>query len=136
MRKDIQTRGSPGFTMVELVIVLAVMGALIGTFSLTLGNINEQSRLTTAAGTALSDLRYSQEVAMTERREVNFNVYASSNMYYASYQATGAGIVSPLNASRPLYVTLNYGDSKGVTITSSGLGGRLSFNSDGLPLIN
>lgn len=124
-----------GFSLVELVIVMVVSGILLLGVTVSIGRIDEDSRLAVTAGRALADLRYAQEKAMAEQREVNFWVNQGSNRYWSTYQATGNPVLSSLQ--EPLQVQLNQGDSRGVVITSTGLGGsRLSFNSDGVPLLN
>jgi type II secretory pathway pseudopilin PulG len=128
-------RRSAGFTLVEIVVVICVIVAFSGVVTVSFGKFDQDSRLNVAAGKALADLRYTQEVAMTERREVNFYV-SSSTRYYATYQA-GGNVKSPLNPGQSLSVNLNSGDAKGIVITSSAVSGsRLSFNSDGVPLLN
>ncbi len=123
-----------GFTLVELVIVMVVSGILVLGVTVSIGRIDEDSRLAVTAGRALADLRYAQEKAMAEQKEVNFWV-SNSNTYWATYQATGSPVLSSLQ--EPLQVQLNQGDSRGVVITSTDLGGsRLSFNLDGIPLLN
>jgi len=129
-------RRSPGFTLVEIIVVICVIVAFSGVVTISFGKFDQDSRLNIAAGKALSDLRWAQEVAMTERREVNFYV-SSSTSYYANYQVGGAGLKSPLDPSKTLSVNLNSGQTKGIVISSSGISGkRLSFDSDGVPFLN
>jgi len=129
-------RRSPGFTLVEIVVVICVIVAFSGVVTISFGKFDQDSRLNVAAGRVLADLRYAQEVAMTERREVNFYVTPSTT-YYANYQAGGANVKSPLNPGMSMSVTLNVDEFKGIVISSSGVSGsRLSFNSDGVPLLN
>lgn len=135
-------RRSPGFTLVEIVVVITVIAVFSGVVTISFGKFDQDSRLNITAGKALADLRYAQEVAMTERMEVNFYVTPATR-YYANYQATAANVKSPLNPSKSLSVILNASGptsdptSKGVVITSSAVSGsRLSFNSDGVPLLN
>lgn len=132
-KKNFWTRS--GFSLVELVIVMVVSGILLAGVTVSIGRIDQDSRLTVAANKALADLRYAQEKAIAEQREVNFWVNQGSNRYWATYDGSGSPVYSSLN--QPLQVQLNQGESKGVVITSTQVGGsRLSFNSDGLPLLN
>jgi len=127
-------RRSRGFTLVEIVVVICVIVAFSGVVSISFGSFDQNSRLNVAAGKALADLRYAQEIALTERREVNF--YVSTNTYYANYQG-GGNVNSPTDPSKSLSVSLNAGEFKGIVVSSSGIAGkRLSFDSDGVPLLN
>jgi prepilin-type N-terminal cleavage/methylation domain-containing protein len=122
-----------GFSLAELIVVIAVIGILSGTVSLSIGTIDRDSRLSVTAAQALADLRYSQEIAMTQRRQVNFTI--SGNTYKATYRDDGTYVVSPTDNTKNLMVTLNQGVSKGVVI-SSGINGTIYFNRDGTPYDN
>ena len=129
------TRIRLGFTLAELIVVMAVTGILLTVVTISVSRIDEDSRLSVAAARALADLRYAQERAMAEQKEVSFSVNQGANQYWATYQESGQPLLSSLKT--PLKVQLNQGDSKGVVITSTQVGvGQLSFNSDGLPLLN
>jgi prepilin-type N-terminal cleavage/methylation domain-containing protein len=134
MRSNRKSR-SLGFTLAELVIVLVVVVILSGAVSVSVKDANQTARLSTAAGRALSDLRYAQEAAMTERRIVQFTV--SGNTYSAKYVDTGLPLKSPMDRTKNLSVTLNTNDglfnTVGVTITS-GIAGSINFNVDGRPV--
>jgi prepilin-type N-terminal cleavage/methylation domain-containing protein len=125
-----------GFSLIELIIVIAVIGILSGVVSISIGTIDRDSRLNVAAGKALADVRYAQEIALTERKEVVFTVTPGAQKYTATYKATSQLIPNSLDPGSGLAVTLNQGDARGIVITSSGISGILSFNSDGLPLLN
>jgi prepilin-type N-terminal cleavage/methylation domain-containing protein len=132
-RKKLSLR--EGFTLAEMVIVMVVIAILSGAVTVSIKDADQTSRVSVAAGRALSDLRYAQEVAMTERREVNFTV--SGNTYSATYRDTGVLLPSPMDKSKNLQVTLNTYDglfnTKGVSITS-GLNGTITFTVDGKPV--
>jgi prepilin-type N-terminal cleavage/methylation domain-containing protein len=136
MKKPLNTAGlsaskrNRGFSLVELVVIITVIAILSGVVSLSIGNIDRDSRVTLAAGRALSSLRYAQEMAMTTRQAVNFTV--SGNTYSATYRVSGLPVPSPTDKTQPLTVTLNTGDASGVVI-SSGLNGTISFDIDGKP---
>jgi prepilin-type N-terminal cleavage/methylation domain-containing protein len=126
-------RRNRGFSLVELVIIIAIIGVLSGVVSVSIGNIDQDSRTSVAAGRALADLRYAQEVAMTTRQAVNFTV--SGNTYSATFRVSGLAVPSSTDRTQPLTVTLNSGEARGVVV-SSGLGGTIYFDMDGKPMSN
>ena len=71
---------------------------------------------------------------MAMGEEVDYDVIVGSDKYTVTYR-NGGFVESPLDGS-DLSVQFNTGQYSDVSITSSGLGGRLSFNSLGEPLIN
>lgn len=125
-------RDAGGFSLAELIIIIVVMGILAAAVGLTINSVNEDSRISVAANNALSDLRYSQEIAMAERKDVNFTVSAGTNTYSATYQSTGLYLKSSQDQSKNMTVTLNSGDTKGVSM-SAGYSGSITFDSDGIP---
>jgi len=124
-----------GFTLVEMVVVLGILALVTGAVTVSVSNVNSNTRLSNAAYRSLSDLRYAQEMAILNRREVEFIVNVAGNWYKAQYKG-GSVLPSPLDPSENLYVVFNQGEYKGVTFTSSGLGGStLSFDQTGRPLL-
>jgi len=124
-----------GFTLVELIVVMVIVAAFTGAIGISVDSVNRNTRLSNAATRALADVRYAQEMAMTYGREVDVFVTVGSNKYEVKWHDTGAYVPSSLDGS-DLIVTFNQGDYSGVTITSSGFAGRLSFTSKGEPWIN
>ncbi|MDM7925003.1 MAG: type II secretion system protein [bacterium] len=124
-------RGSPGFSLVEIIVVLTVLGVVAAAAGLGFRAINEKSRIAVAASNALSDLRYAQETAMTERQDVTFTVNSGTNSYSAAYSASGALLKSPLKPTESLNVTLGVKETKGVSITAANA--SITFNPDGIP---
>jgi len=124
-----------GFTLIELIVVIVIMAILTGAVSVTISDINENTRLSNAATRALADVRYACELAMNNRREVNVLVNVGSDTYEVRWHDDGSYVPSGVDGE-DLAVTFGSGDYLDVEITSSGLGGRLSFNEIGEPLIN
>jgi prepilin-type N-terminal cleavage/methylation domain-containing protein len=128
-------RGQKGFTLVEIIVVISVVMILTGTVGVQVTNMNENTRLSNAASRAMADIRYAQELAMTQQREVDVFVTVGQNKYEIKWHDTGMPVPNP-QSTQNLTVLFNQDDYTGVTMTSSGLGGnRLSFTPGGEPLI-
>ncbi|MBN2201352.1 prepilin-type N-terminal cleavage/methylation domain-containing protein [bacterium] len=125
--------GGAGFTLPEVIIAVVILGIVASVGSLMFQAVNEKSRLAVASSNALSDLRYAQETAMAEHRDVNFTVNASGNSYAATYAVTGAAVKSPQKQSESLVVVLGVDETTGVSITAANP--TVTFNSDGIPFI-
>ena len=123
-----------GFTLFELIIVVVIRAVFAGTDGVVVDDVNDNTRLSNAAARALADVRYAAEMAMTYRRVVHFTVFPGSNKYEARWPS-GSFLASSLDGSN-LVVQFGDGEYTDVTITSSGLGGRLSFSNIGEPFIN
>ena len=126
---------SRGFTLLEAVIVIAITGILLVTLGISIGDTSTNTRISAAAGRALADLRYAQEMAMTYYREVDVFVSTGSDQYEVKWHDTGSYVPSSLDES-DLIVNFNQGDYSDVSITSSDIGGRISFNSTGKAFLN
>lgn len=124
-----------GFTLIELIVVIVIMAILTGAISITVSDINENTRLSNAATRALADVRYACELAMNNRREVNVLVNVGSDKYEVKWHDDGSYVPSGVDGE-DLIVQFGGGEYLDIEITSSGLGGRLSFTDTGEPLIN
>jgi prepilin-type N-terminal cleavage/methylation domain-containing protein len=130
-------RSDGGYSLVELIIVLVLVGILAGVIGFSVKDTDEKSRLAVASNNALANLRFAQQTAMSESADVNFVVNSGTNSYYSRYAVSarypgGDYLKSPTDPTQNLSVTLNQGQSKGVSITS-GYAGVITFNSDGIP---
>ncbi len=127
---------SKGFTFVETVIVVIIIATLTGAVGVTVNSVNDDTRLINAAVRALADMRYAQEMAITQRREVDFIVNIGSDNYRAVYNDDGSYVPSP-QGNGNLIVQLNQDEYQGVDITSSAFAGQqFSFDAVGRPLRN
>lgn len=135
-RKKNSKKLNKGFTLVELIVVIVVISILTGTVSVSMNDINKKTRLSNAATKALADVRYAQEMAMSNNREVSVIVTASSEKYEVKWQDTGAYIPSSTDKNENLSVEFGTGEYKQIEIISSGIGSRLTFTPLGEPLIN
>lgn len=125
--------GDAGFTLPEVIITVVLLGLVVTAGSLMIQSVNEKTRLAVASSNALSDLRYAQETAMAEHRDVSFAVNTGDNSYSAVYAATGAAVKSPQKQSEGMIVAVGVNETAGVRITSGNP--SVTFNSDGIPFI-
>lgn len=122
-----------GFSLVELIIVMVVAGIVIAASGLMINQANQGSKQGKALHRLLADIRFAQETAVAQNTSVNFTV--SGNNYNATYTATpSVYLISPISGGN-LNVQMNSGDYSGVSITSTNLGGGLTFNRIGEPLM-
>lgn len=128
-------RSMSGYTLMELVIVITIIGILTGTVSVSMSDLNLTARLSNAAYRSLADFRYAQELAMSERRSVDIFVDAGANKYEIKYNDTGDYIASPATDG-DLVVNLNQNEYKDVVVTSTGISSKLTFTPTGEALLN
>ena len=126
---------SRGFTLLELVIVMAVIGILLVTLGISIGDTSDNTRISSATHRGLADIRYAQEMAITYQREVDVFVMMGADKYEVKWHDTGSHVPSSLNDD-DLIVNFNQGVYNGVSITDSEVGGRLSFNSTGAAFLD
>jgi prepilin-type N-terminal cleavage/methylation domain-containing protein len=124
---------SRGFTLVELVIAVTVVAVLTVTVVVGVSDINRNTQLSNAAARALADVRYAHELAMANRREVDIIVNVASNRYEIRWHDDGSYVPSPYGSGDAV-TYFGTGQFSDITITSSQLSSRLSFNSYGTPL--
>ncbi|MBN2414440.1 prepilin-type N-terminal cleavage/methylation domain-containing protein [bacterium] len=124
-----------GYTLIELVVVISIIGILTGTVSVSMSDLNLTARLSNAAYRSLADFRYAQELAMSERRSVDIFVDAGAERYEIKYNDTGAYVQSP-SSDGNLIVTLNQNEYKDVVVTSTGISSKLTFTPTGEALLN
>jgi prepilin-type N-terminal cleavage/methylation domain-containing protein len=124
-----------GFSLMELIVVITVSGIMAGTVTVYYNRADESIRRVNAATRGLSDLRYTQEMAMTYKRTTEFNVDMGTNSYEGRWEDTGDVIVD--ETGRPL--ELDYDEAfefDGVIITASDTGSNLTFDKEGLPRLS
>ncbi|MFO7889278.1 MAG: type II secretion system protein [bacterium] len=113
-----------GFTLIEIIAVMLIVGVMSGIIGISVGDINSSVRLTNAASRTLSDIKELKEIAMNEGGNVSITVNPGAD----SYTLTVDGVSETVN--------FNQGDYKGVTISSTDFSGALSFDNTGWPTDN
>ena len=67
-------RAAPGFTLVELLVVLALMALLVAVVPASLGRLRESVQYRDAIRTVITDMRHARQRAVSEGTERRFTV--------------------------------------------------------------
>ncbi len=118
-----------GFSMIELIVAMVMGGIILSATGVAIQTADRNSKAGAALHRMLSDVRFAQETAMGQNRDVLFTVSTTSSGYTATY-TDGSLIPTPMK-STGLAVTLNTADYKGILITATGLSNALTFAQNG-----
>lgn len=77
---EVVNGNAEGFTTIELIIVVVIMGIMMAVTLPKLGNVNTID-LYSMAGQVKSDIRYTQEMAMSKYRKATITFTSDSNTY-------------------------------------------------------
>lgn len=119
MRKNIK-----GYTVIELVVIIVVMGILAGVVGLYFSKVDESTQMARAVHQVLADVRYAQKMAMSANRGVDFDI--SGNSYSINWSSDGTGVESTFTGAT---IEKDIGEELGAYLS----GGSFSFTADGLP---
>ena len=125
------------FTMIELILILTLMGALMVFAAVAIWGAVTTFKLDAATAKVISDIRYAQHLARTHNQwyGINFQVdpVNSYNVYYTD-GSTDTDVENPADPSTTLQIDVN-DEYSGVTISgvSIGSGGKVEFNPIGTP---
>jgi MSHA pilin protein MshC len=116
-----------GFTLIELVMVIVLLGILAAFVAPNLGNITS-TKAGAFSDKLRADIRYAQNLAMTQNQRVRVTFAANS------YSITIAGnpIADPATG-RNYPVTLGVGDYAGISLANTFGGSYVEFDSLGVP---
>jgi prepilin-type N-terminal cleavage/methylation domain-containing protein len=92
--KKVRSRQS-GFTMVELIIVVGIIGVLAGVAIFNLMAILPGFRANQAMNQVFSQLRAARELAISQRREVQIQFVGTNTMQFTELELVGANKVFP-----------------------------------------
>ena len=108
-----------GFTLIELVMIIAVLAIVIAVGVPRLGNISSNNRMTTAINNLTADITYARSEAIT--RNANIDIVANGGNWANGWQIQDGGTV--LRNAPALLSTFTLTEAASITtITFSGDG--------------
>lgn len=119
-----------GFTLMEVVLVVVLIGLLSYTFVADFGDSQSALQTDGAAKKLAADLRYARQLALTSGQDIYFYIDSSQNQYYVQWE-DGSYVDNPLGSG---YFVFSFGSGQfsGTGISGTGLdGGRLDFGTNG-----
>ena len=130
-------RVEPGFTAVELIVVMVVVAIIAVMATVAIGSIITSYRLDAATAKVLADIRYAQQQARVRNGWYGVRFQANPINRYNVYDANGVSdvdVLDPSNRAQVLDVDL-FSEFEGVQITdvAIGSGNKVEFNPIGTP---
>jgi len=124
------SRNSAGFTILEILIVIALAGVVVSLTAPNFKKVIPEMRVMRAAQKLAADIKLAQQKAVSEMAIVNFHVDLSQNSYFAEVRERDAGgawyqdgydefVEDPLNSGAYLLVDFDEESSrfKGAQLT-------------------
>ena len=122
-----------GFTLIELIVVITVISVISIFAAAKFNDGNSKLQYDTILEKITSDVRFAQQMALTEGKGTQVYIDAVNNRYYLKWD-DGTYLKNPLGGGN-FTVQLGVGDFGAVQITSTAFsGGRLDFQRNGSPL--
>jgi len=111
---------SKGFSLIELVIVMVILGIIIAASSSRLRDITVNVRINSAANQITSDIDQAKSMSMGRRKQIKF-VFNQNNETYTIYEENN--LFTDYPGSLNGVVSLSETNNSGVDITSVNLNG-------------
>jgi prepilin-type N-terminal cleavage/methylation domain-containing protein len=130
-------RKAPGFTLVELIITIAVLAALGAVAYVATQNSLASFRLDAASAKLINDIRFAQHLARTRNGWFGVSFQGNPINQYIVYETDGAADVAvpdPVNPANTLVVKMDE-EYAGTTIEAVNIdgGNKIEFNAMGVP---
>lgn len=126
MRKD-----EKGFTLIELVFLIIILGIISVVISISIGDINS-TKLNSAARRLASDIRYAQQLSLT--KQVRHGVIFTANSYTVFENDNTADPARNPQGGADFVISFTTGEFAGIAISTSLPGSVVKFESNGRPL--
>tara|TARA_B100001741_G_scaffold201273_1_gene166113 strand:- start:687 stop:1184 length:498 start_codon:yes stop_codon:yes gene_type:complete len=111
---------SKGFSLIELIIVMAVLGIIIVASSSRLRDITVDARISSAINQITTDIDLAKSISMSKRKQIKI-IFNQNNETYTVYQS--GQIYTDYPGSINGVVSLSDNSNSGVDITSINLDG-------------
>ena len=126
-----------GFTLIELVITIAVLGALSVGAYVAIDNSLTSFRLDAASAKLMNDMRFAQHLARTRNAWFGVSFQINPVNQYTVYETDGVTdtpVPDPVNPAQTLVVNMA-SEYDGTTITAVNIdgGSKVEFNALGVP---
>ncbi len=109
-----------GFSLIELIIVMAVLGIIIAASSLRLRDITVDARISSAINQITTDIDLAKSISMAKRKQIKI-IFNQNNETYTVYQS--GQVYTDYPGSENGVVSLSDSNNSGVDITSINLDG-------------
>ena len=109
-----------GFSLIELIIVMAVLGIIIVASSSRLRDITVDARISSAINQITTDIDFAKSISMSKRKQIKI-IFNQNNETYTIYK--NGDVFSDFPGSNNGVVNLSEDNNSGVDITSVSLSG-------------
>lgn len=123
--------------MIELVITIAVLGALVGVAYVAIDNSLASFRLDAASAKLVNDIRFAKHLARTRNGWFGVSIQTNPINQYIVYETDGVldvAVPDPVNPAHTLVIKMD-DEYAGTTITAANIEGgtKVEFNPLGVP---
>ena len=118
--KNQESQTSKGFSLIELIIVMTILGIIIAAASARLRDITVNARISSAVNQITADIDQAKTMSMGKRKQIKI-IFNQNNETYTIYKS--GQVYTDYPGSDNGVVSLSDSNSSGVDITSINLDG-------------